>query len=122
MAKAVIAVFSLSILLLSGNGNSFLSANVTTSDSGLEFSQELKTLHARDAIVNALAASQLAEGGSIVPLSVSTQFPERQIPVIVIAKPQKASFLSGEPILINVEIKNGLNQEIRITAWSFAPN
>jgi hypothetical protein len=55
-------------------------------------------------------------------LSVSAQFPERQIPVFVIAKPQKASFLPGEPILIDVEIKNGLNQEIRITAWSFAPN
>ena len=55
-------------------------------------------------------------------LSVSAQFPERQIPVFVIPKPQKASFLPGEPILIDVEIKNGLNQEIRITAWSFAPN
>jgi hypothetical protein len=48
--------------------------------------------------------------------------PERQLPVFVVAKPQKAAFASGEPILIDVEIKNGLNQEIRITAWSFSPN
>lgn len=55
-------------------------------------------------------------------LSASAQFPERQIPVFVIAKPQKEVFVLGEPILIDVEIKNGLNREIRITAWSFSPN
>jgi hypothetical protein len=55
-------------------------------------------------------------------LSAAAQFPERQIPVFVIAKPQKAVFVSGEPILIDVEIKNGLKKEIRLTAWSFSPN
>src|SRR5262249_53752584 len=55
-------------------------------------------------------------------LSASAQFPERQIPIFVIAKPQKEVFVSWEPILIDVEIKNGLNGEIRITAWSFSPN
>ncbi len=59
---------------------------------------------------------------SIQFLYAPAQFPERQIPVFVIAKPQKTAFVSGEPILIDVEIKNGLNQEIRITSWSFSPN
>jgi hypothetical protein len=55
-------------------------------------------------------------------LFAAVQFPERQIPVFVIPKPQKAVFVLGEPILIDVEIKNGLSNEIHISAWSFTPN
>lgn len=57
-----------------------------------------------------------------LPVQAMNQFPERQIPVYVIAKPRKAIFAIGEPILIDVEIKNGLKQEIRITTYSVSPN
>src|SRR5215471_5960303 len=58
----------------------------------------------------------------IQSLPVLAQFPERQIPVVVTAKPQKAVYLAREPILIDVEIRNGLEHEIRISRYSFSPN
>jgi hypothetical protein len=54
--------------------------------------------------------------------SVTDQLPERQIPVFVSAKPRKAVFVSGEPILIDVEIKNSLKKEIYIIGGSLSPN
>jgi hypothetical protein len=30
--------------------------------------------------------------------------------------------MDGEPILVDVEIRNGLTQEIRLSAFSFDPN
>lgn len=55
--------------------------------------------------------------------SVATaQFPNRQLAIYVIPKPQKTVFKAGEPILIDVEIKNQLKHEIRLTAYAFSPN
>ena len=56
------------------------------------------------------------------PTALAGQFPERQIPVVVTARPQKAIFAVGEPILVDVEIRNDLKAEIRVTAYSFSPN
>ncbi|MBS1808632.1 MAG: hypothetical protein JST84_10615 [Acidobacteria bacterium] len=50
------------------------------------------------------------------------QFPKRQLAIYVIPKPQKTIFKAGEPILIDVEIKNQLKHEIRLTAFAFSPN
>jgi len=62
MAKAAMVTFLLSTLLLSGNGNGFLSAMVATSASGLELSQGLEILHAREVFVNALSTERLTGG------------------------------------------------------------
>ena len=50
------------------------------------------------------------------------QFPNRQLAIYVIPKPQKTVFKVGEPLLIDVEIKNQLKHEIRLTAFAFSPN
>ena len=50
------------------------------------------------------------------------QFPDRQISVFVIARPQKAIFSLGQPILVDIEIRNDLKAEIRLTSYSFSPN
>lgn len=50
------------------------------------------------------------------------QFPDRQIPVVVIPRPRKAIFSPGEPILVDIEIRNDLKAEIRLNALSFSPN
>jgi hypothetical protein len=57
-----------------------------------------------------------------LPLPTFSQFPDKQIPVYVFAKPHKPNFALGEPILIDVEINNGLKEEIRISVYSFSPN
>lgn len=58
---------------------------------------------------------------AIPPLQARGQFPERQIPVYVIARPHKTIFIVGEPILIDVEIKNELKEEIRVSTYSSSP-
>ena len=50
------------------------------------------------------------------------QFPKRQLAVYVTPKPHKQVFKAEEPILIDIEIKNELKHEIRLTAWAFSPN
>ena len=62
---------------------------------------------------------------SLMVLSVvapAGQFPDRQISVFVVARPQKAIFILGEPILVDIEIRNELKGEIRLNAYSFVPN
>jgi hypothetical protein len=55
-------------------------------------------------------------------LSIVVFAGDRNIPVSVIAKPQQLSFAIDEPILIEVEIENGLKEEIRMNAFSLSPN
>lgn len=47
---------------------------------------------------------------------------DRQVPVQVTAKPRKAVFEFGEPILIDIEIHNGLKKEIIVQGASTTPN
>jgi hypothetical protein len=54
--------------------------------------------------------------------NVLAQFPERQLAIKVIQKPRKHVYKEGEPILMDVEIKNGLKHEVRLTAFAFSPN
>lgn len=47
---------------------------------------------------------------------------DRQIPVKVTAKPRNTVFVAGEPILIDIEIYNGLKAEIIVQGYSVEPN
>lgn len=127
MAKAVIATFILSILLLSGNGNSFLSAKVTTSASGLEFSQELETLHARSAFVNALSTERLPGGmvwqvncGGDTPrikADLSTLQMDEKLNLIISAFPQYR--LRKENGVINLTLETGYPTLLRTKLSSY---
>ncbi len=50
------------------------------------------------------------------------QAKDRQVPVKVTAKPRKAVFESGEPILIDIDIHNGLKAEIIVQGAVTTPN
>src|SRR5688572_14870300 len=50
------------------------------------------------------------------------QTKDRQIPVKVTAKPRKAVFESGAPILIDIDIHNGLKAEIIVQGTITTPN
>ena len=48
--------------------------------------------------------------------------PQRQVPVVVAARPAKPAYRRGEPILMDVNVNNGLPGEIRVSGFAFAPN
>lgn len=58
----------------------------------------------------------------ILPSIASAQFPKKQLPIWIIPRPKKEIFNATEPLLVDVEIKNGLDHEVRMYSWTFEPN
>lgn len=116
MAKAAIVIFLLSTLLLSDKGDSFPSAMVATSASGLELSQELDTLHARRVFDDALSTERLP-GGMVWQVNCGGDTPRIKTDLSILQMDEKLNLIINAFPQYRLRKENGVINLILETGY-----